>query len=227
MVSAKPMNEDEQVIYQISREYLKKKALSSLEEILDFVAHRLKSNQNFNRNSILRVIKSLIKRNLIMPGSKLAREDILTVPQRVEILDYITAMPGTNMKEIMEFNEIGSSHAVWHLTYLEKFQFVRSVKFGNQKAYFKADFQEKYDEIFFYLRNTKVKKIIKLLKEKKSVTPTKISDQLNIHYNTIKKYLHTLKKFNLLKEIDEGYKKEYLINQDMFETVQNVIDNLK
>lgn len=219
--------EDELMVYDLVREYLKKKALSSLEEILDFITHRLKSNKNFNRNKILVALKSLIKQNLIMPGSKLVKDDILTVPKRVEILDHITAMPGTNIKEIMEFNEIGSSHAVWHIKYLEKFEFIRSVKYGNQKAYFKADFDEKYDEIFFYLRNTKVKKIIKLLKEQKSETPTNISDKLNIHYNTVKKYLYILQKFNLLNEIDEKQKKEYLLNQDMFNVIQEVIDNLK
>jgi predicted transcriptional regulator len=219
--------EDELTVYDLVREYLKKKALSSLEEILDFIAHRLKSNKNINRTRILIALKSLMKQNLIMPGSKLVKDDILTIPKRVEILDHITAMPGTNIKEIMEYNEIGSSHAVWHLKYLKKFEFIRSVKFGNQKAYFKAEFEEKYDEIFFYLRNTKVKKIIKLLKEQKSVNPTEISNQLNIHYNTIKKYLHILKKFNLLQEIDEEHKKEYLLNQDMFKVIQEVIDKLK
>jgi len=217
----------ELVVYELVREYLQKKALSSLEEIIDFISHRLRANKDINRNSILRALKSLIKQNLIMPGSKLVRDDILNVPKRVEILDYITAMPGTNKKEIMDSLEIGSSHAVWHLKNLQKFEFIRTAEFGNQTAYFKADFEEKYDEIFFYLRNTKVKKIIKLLKEQKSVTPTEMSDTLNIHYNTIKKYLHILKKFNLLKEVDEEYKKEYLLNQDMFDVVQKVIDNLK
>jgi len=219
--------EDERIVYDLVREYLKKKSLSSLDEILDFISHRLKSKKDFNRNKILQVLRSLIKQHLLMPGSKLVKEDILTVPKRVEILDYITAMPGTNMKEIMEYNEIGSNHAVWHLTYLEKFGFIRSVKYGTQKAYFKVDFDEKYDEIFFYLRNSKVKKIIRLLKEQSSQNPTEISNQLNIHYNTVKKYLHILQKFNLLIEIDEEYKKEYLLNQDMFNVVQNVIDHLK
>ena len=219
--------EDELIVYDLVREFLKKKPLSSLDEILDFIAHRLKANKDFNRNKILQVLKSLMKQNLIMPGSKLVKDDILTVPKRVEILDYITAMPGTNISEIMEYNQIGSSHAVWHLKYLEKFSFIRTVSYGNQKAYFKADFDENYDEIFFYLRNTKVKQIIKLLKEINSSNPTEISDKLNIHYNTIKKYLHILQKFNLLIEIDEENKKEYLLNQDMFKVVQTVIDKLK
>ncbi len=219
--------EDELIVYDLVREFLKKKSLSSLDEILDFISHRLKSNKNFNRNKILQVLKSLMKQNLIMPGSKLVKDDILMVPKRVEVLDYITAMPGTNISEVMEYNEIGSSHAVWHLKYLEKFGFIRTVSYGNQKAYFKADFDEKYDEIFFYLRNTKVKQIIKLLKETSSSNPTEISDKLNIHYNTVQKYLNILKKFNLLIEIDEKYKKDYLINQDMFKVIQNVIDRLK
>ena len=34
-------------------------------------------------------------------------------------------------------------------------------------------------------------------------------------------------KFNLLQEIDEEHKKEYLLNPDMFKVIQSVIDKLK
>ena len=75
--------EDEVIVYDLVREYLKKKALSSLEEIIDFLNHRLKSNKEFNRNKALMVLKSLIKKKLILPGSKLVIDDILAVPKRV------------------------------------------------------------------------------------------------------------------------------------------------
>jgi len=221
------LTDEEDLVFEFVKDYLKKKPLFSIEEISDFIANRLKKNKEFNRNKILLLLKTFMRKKLILPGSKLVKADILNVPKRVEILDLITAMPGTTAQEIMEFNQIGSNHAVWHLKYLEKFDFIRSKKIRNQKAYFKAEFEEKYDEIFFYLRNTKVKKIIKLLKEQTSVNPTEISKKLNIHYNTIKKYLHILMKFNLLQEIDEEHKKEYLLNQDMFKVIQDVIDHLK
>ena len=63
--------------------------------------------------------------------------------------------------------------------------------------------------------------------QKESITPTQISSSLNIHYNTIKKYLNILMKFNLLKETDEEHKKEYFLNEDTFKVIQNVIENLK
>lgn len=220
-------HEEEKRIYELAKEYLKKKPLFHLDEIIDFMVNRLNSNDNFNRRKINKLIKALIKKKRLVPGSKLVRDDILEVQKRVEILDFITAMPGTYIKEIMDYNEVGANQAIWHLKYLEKFGFIRSKKFGNQKAYFKANFREEYDEIFFYLRNSKVKKIINLLKETEAINPTEISDRLSIHYNTIRKYLNILKKFNLLVEIDEKHKKEYLLNQDMLDVIQKVIENLK
>jgi predicted transcriptional regulator len=220
--------EDEIVVYDLVKEYLQKKPLFQLEEIINFINYRLKSNVNFNKNKITLVIKVLIKKKLILPGTKLVRDDILEVAKRVEIYDYITAMPGANLTEIKDYHEIGSNHVIWHLKWLEKFEFIRSTRFRNQKVYFNSNFDIKYDEVFFYLRNTKVKKIIKLLREQSSsINATNISDTLNIHYTTVKKYMNVLQKFNLLMEIDEEHKKEYLLNPDMLAVIQNVIDNLK
>lgn len=220
--------EDEIVIYDLVKEYLQKKPLFNLEEIISFLNYRLKSNMNFNKNKITLVIKALIKKKLILPGTKLSRDDILEVAKRVEIYDYITAMPGANLTEIKEYHEIGSNHVIWHLKWLEKFEFIRSVRLRNQKAYFNSKFDTKYDEIFFYLRNAKVKKIIKLLrKQSSSMNATNISDNLSIHYTTVKKYMNILQKFNLLMEVDEEHKRKYLLNPDMFAVIQNVIDNLK
>ena len=101
-MSITELAEEEIIVYELVREYLKKKALSSLEEIIDFLVQRLKSNKNFNRNKILIILKAIMKKRLILPGSKLVKEDILEIPKRVEILDHITAMPGTGIKEIMD-----------------------------------------------------------------------------------------------------------------------------
>jgi len=157
-MSSKGLTDEEDLIFGFVRDYLKKKPLFSLEELSDFIAHRLRKSKDFNRNKILLMLKTFLKKKLMLPGSKLVKDDILTIPKRVEILDFIGASPGTTKKEIMDSNQIGSNHAVWHLKYLEKFEFIRTTKFGNQKAYFKADFDNTIDEIFFYLRKTKVKK---------------------------------------------------------------------
>lgn len=220
--------EDEIVVYDLVKEYLQKKSLFNLEEIINFLNYRLKSNVNFNKNKITLIIKALIKKKLILPGTKLVKDDILEVTKRVEIYDYITAMPGANLTEIKVYHEMGTNHVIWHLKWLEKFEFIRSTRLRNQKVFFNSNFDSKYYEIFFYLRNAKVKKIIKLLREQSSaINATNISDKLKIHYTTVKKYMNILQKFNLLMEIDEEHKKEYLLNPEMFEVIQNVIDNLR
>ena len=58
--------EDEVIIYDLVREYLKKKPLFQFEEIVQFINYRLKSNDKFNRNKIELILKALMKKKLIL-----------------------------------------------------------------------------------------------------------------------------------------------------------------
>ena len=61
----------EKVVLGIMREYLSKKPFFSINDIVAFVNNRTKRYTNINRNRIESIIKSLIKKRVIIPGSKL------------------------------------------------------------------------------------------------------------------------------------------------------------
>ena len=205
-------------IYDLIKEYLKKKSYFIIEEIVDFISYRIKNNPNINRNTIVFVLKELIKKKKIIPGIKLLKENILENKKREEVFDFIKKTPGVNVNEIKKELNLGSNHSSWHLTCLDKFEFIRAVKYGNQKAFFDFELDSSKDEVFFYFRKDKIKQIILLLESADSpLRPTAIAERLNTNFNTAKKYLEILVKLNILSMVNGNEKKSYILNRENYE----------
>ncbi|MEJ2296589.1 MAG: hypothetical protein P8Y23_17720, partial [Candidatus Lokiarchaeota archaeon] len=191
-------NDAEHIVFELIKEYLIKKPFFSIEDIVIFINNRVKLNPNINRNSIEKIIKKLIKKRVLVPGTKLMKNNIIEHPVRNEILNLIRQTP-SNINEIMNAINIGSNQALWHLSCLEKFQFVRSKKIDNQRVFFESDLNPEFDELYFYLKQDIVKEIINfMVGEKKEFKITDIVNGLNKNYNTTKKYLKILQNLKLI-----------------------------
>ncbi|MBA7679418.1 hypothetical protein ES703_87710 [subsurface metagenome] len=168
------------IVCDLIKEYLKKKPFFSIEDIVVFINNRVKSNPYLNKNSIELIIKNLIKKRILIPGTKLMKNNIIEQPIRNEIYNYIKKNP-SNINQIMRAINIGSNQALWHLSCLEKFRFTRSKKIDNQKIIFEYDSNPEYDMLFFYLKQDIVQEIIDfMIKENKTLKRTEISTGLNI-----------------------------------------------
>lgn len=206
----------ESVVLQIVKEFLEKKPFFSIEDIVVFVNNRVKRNPNLNKNSIEIIIKSLIKKRIIIPGTKLMRNNIIENPKRNEIFNFIKKNPN-NINQIMKALNLGSNHALWHLSCLEKFQFVRSKKINNQRVFFRFDSNPKFDELYYYLRIQIVQKIIIFMKnEKKTLKITEIATGVKKNHNTVKKYLDILIDLKLINIEKEKNRIEYKLDQDNY-----------
>jgi len=187
------------IVCNLIKEYLKKKPFFSIEDIVVFINNRVRTNPNLNKNSIEIIIKNLIKRRILIPGTKLMKNNIIEHPIRNEIYNYIRKNP-SNVNNIMKAINIGSNQALWHLSCLEKFRFTRSKKINNQRIIFEYDSDSDLDELYYYLRQDIVRDIINLLKkEGNSFKITEIVSILKRNYNTVKKYLEILKNMKLIK----------------------------
>ena len=206
----------EYVVLGIVREYLSKKPFFSISDIVEFVNNRAKKNPNINRNSIEIIIKSLIKKRVIIPGNKLMKKDIIENPTRNEIFKYIGQNSGKNINEIMKKHKLGSNLALWHLSALEKFQFIRSKKISNRCVFYKFDSDPKFDELYYYMGNDIVQSIIKFMKNERPLKITEIADGLKKNHNTIKKYLEALTKLKLVEVEKEKSRNLYKINQEKY-----------
>lgn len=209
-------NNTEKIVLGIVREYLSKKPFFSIKDILEFVNNRVKHNPDINKNRIELIIKSLIKNRVIIPGAKLMKKDIIDNPTRNEIYKYIQQNPGRNINEIMKAHNLGSNLALWHLSALEKFQFIRSKKIRNRCVFFKFDSEPKYDQLYYYLANDIVKSIITLMKNERLLKITEIADSLKKNHNTIKKYLEALTNLKLVEVEKENSRKLYKLNKESY-----------
>jgi len=209
-------NTVENIVLGIVREYLSKKPFFSIKDIVEFINNRVRHNPDINKNRIELIIKSLIKKRVIIPGTKLMKSDITQNITRNEIYKYIMQNPGKNINEIMKTHNLGSNLALWHLSMLEKFQFVRSKKIRNRCVFFKFDSDPKFDQLYYYMANDIVQSIIKLMENERPLKITEIADSLKKNHNTIKKYLETLTDLKLVEIEKEKSRNLYKINKEKY-----------
>ena len=213
----------ESAVLEIVKEFLKKKTFFSIEDIVVFVNNRVRRNPNLNKNSIEIIIKSFIKKRIIIPGTKLMKNNIIENPKRNEIFNFIKKNP-SNINQIMKTLNLGSNQALWHLSCLEKFQFVRSKKITNRRIFFRFDSNPNFDELNYYLRVKIVQKIILFMKnEKKALKITEIATGMKKNHNTIKKYLDVLIGLKLINTEKEKNRIGYKLDQENYKKARKVI----
>ncbi|GAH58749.1 unnamed protein product [marine sediment metagenome] len=195
----KSLEDLESVVFNLVKEYLTKKTFFSINDIIEYINNRVRLNPNINRNKIELIVKSLIKKRVIIPGTRLMKNNIIENPTRNEIFNHINHKP-SNINEIMRALKIGSNQALWHLSCLEKFCFVRSTKLNNQRIFFNFDSNPNFDKLHYYLNKDLVQAIINFMKEENKVFKiTEIADGLKKNHSTVKKYLDILKNLKLIK----------------------------
>ena len=209
-------NNAENVVLEIVREYLSKKPFFSMKNIVEYINNRVRHNPDINKNRIELIIKSLIKRRVIIPGTKLMRSDIIENPTRNEIYEYIKQNPAKNINEVMKAHNLGSNLALWHLSALEKFQFIRSKKIRNQCIFFQFDSDPKFDELLYYMTNDIVQSIITFMQNETLLKITEIADGLKKNHNTIKKYLEALIDLKLVEIEKEKSRDLYKLNKERY-----------
>lgn len=190
----------EELVYQIIQEYLNKNRYLQLNEVIPFIKAKLaKKKININETGIISILSSLVKRNIIVEGSKLLQEDILKVRKRRRIYEYILENPGVFYYDIVKTLNISSHVVRWHLNMLVLFNFVNKIKIENHDIYFDVSISQKKAEAIYYISNDKCRKIIEYLKiNDHGITKTQLSKDLSMHLNTISKYLEGLENIRLL-----------------------------
>jgi len=219
-------NKVKSIVLELVKEYLEKKPFFSIEDIVVFINNRVKSNPFINKAKIEITIKNLIKKRIIIPGTKLMKNNIIEHPLRNEIFNYIKKNP-SNINEIMNALNIGSNQALWHLSCLEKFRFVRSKKINNRRIVFKYDSNPELDELYYYLNLAIIQEIINFMKkEDKALKITEIATSLKKNHNIIKKYLYILKKLKLIKIEKEKKRITFKLDTEKYSKVKKTIQGV-
>ena len=209
----------EKIVLTVVQEYLNKNRFFNMKKILPFIHTRFKmASININLRGIEEILKSLVKKKLIVEGSKLYKEDILNNSKRREIYEIIKENPGTYFNKIVGNLNFSNHVVVWHLNMLLKFKFIKAEQIENHEVYFEFNFNLKNSKLKYFTSKEKSKRIIEYLKVNDiGISKTKISTDLKIHINTTSKYLEFLEKLNVIIKKNLSKKILYFLNEEFFE----------
>jgi len=198
--------EEEKIILTIVHEYLNKNRQFTFEEILPYINSRIRlSTTNISNEGVRKILKSLTNKKLIVEGSKLIKSEILNNDKRKEIYDFIVKNPGTYFNKILRELNFSNHIVVWHLSMLLKFDFISKKILENHEIYFDTTTELEDLSSTYFTTKEKSQKIIKFLKKNSlGITKTNLSQELNMHMNTLAKYLNLLENYNVIvkKKID-------------------------
>jgi len=219
---------EEQMVLELVQEYIKEHQHFNADAIIPFISSRFaKNSTNISVQGIRSILQSLVKKNLIIDGSKLTREAVLLNENRKKIYDYILDNPGVYFFKIVKKLKLNISVVGWHVNILLKFNYIKKRKINNQEIYYSVSGKDKLIETVHFLRKEKSKKIINyLMVDNDGVTKTRFSRELKMHSNTINNYVDKLEKYGVLMKKKLSNKTIYFLNEEIwYEKYSPIINN--
>ncbi|MFW9819401.1 MAG: hypothetical protein ACFFE5_07305 [Candidatus Thorarchaeota archaeon] len=207
----------ERVVLDIVEDYLSKNRQFDIDDIVPYISYYLRRTQNhLNYEGIKSVLKSLVKKNVLIEGSKLTHDDVLNNDKRKKIYNHILKNPGIYFTKIV--NDLGFSNhvVVWHQNILIKFNFIKKRIFEKHEIFFGSNVDVQKAKFGFYTSLNKSQKIIHFLQENNTgITKTRLSKALNIHLNTISKYLLILEGLKIILKEKIDNKNLFFLNEEL------------
>ena len=213
---------NEQAVLEVINEYLDKNRYFSINEILPFLTSRFaRSGVNLNINGIRTILRSLVEKSILVEGSKLTKDDILSNFNRKKIYNYICKNPGIHFNKIVSSLNLNIPVVEWHLNMLIKFMYIDKEKIDNLDTYFNINVKPEDRMIFFLISNENYRKIIDYIGEnQEGCSKHQISEQLNMHSTTVNKYTARLLEYGIIT-------KKSLPNKTLFFLKQMYYDKFR
>ncbi len=215
----------EREIYELLKIYIDYYQNLNLGEIVPFCNQKME--KDLKRDTLEKTISSVIEKRYILEDKELIRSDILENEMRKELYQFIQKHPGSYNRLIRDKLDLHSNEFEWHTSMLEKFGFIKKVRLNKRQWGFfinKSYMEHEYD--LFLLQKKKVQKIIDFVQNEEQTGVSQISNQLGMHYSTVKKYLDKLEErelvFRVKKHGTRGY--NYHINIDLLMKLRKIIN---
>ncbi|MFX1365398.1 MAG: hypothetical protein ACFFCE_11715 [Promethearchaeota archaeon] len=216
------VTKEEMKVFNLVQEFVNQNKVFTKEKVISYINSRFKINGNLNNNGINTTIDLLLKKNLILEGSKLTRKTVLSNTNRELVYSYIKKNPGIYANKLSKKLKLSPFVIKWHLSILLKFDLIRKQKINKNVSYFESSLSKENDKLFQIISKEKGLSIIRFLrKNKQGYNKSQIAKSLHMHYNTVTKYLNEIDKLNLLikKRVNNT---EYLyLNKSIYNSIKN------
>ncbi len=210
----KDTKEAEVVVFNFVREYLSNNRIFETNKAIAFINSRLsKSDINLNGYGIDAIITNLIKKNMIIEGSKYTRDDVLKNSNRMSIYTTILENPGIHFMRIVGALGMSIFLVKWHLDMLLKFNYIKRTQVGHCEIYFDSALSAQKASVLHFLSREKTIKIMNYLRENSNGCPKyRLSKEIKMHPNTITKYIQKLEEIGCISKRKVSNKTLYFVN---------------
>ncbi len=199
---------------QVAEEIIGNNKVLSAEYLYKLAKRRLKAP----RKELMGIIQWLLKKRILLEGSKLTRQLVLSNQFRSAIYEFIKGHLGVNFCLIKQ--EVGPSttgsvrspgQLIWHLQMLIKYEFVKRIKYKNYSIFTPADIEPEMGVLVFLLRDEINRKIVELLLEHNSIKRAEVFKEVNEGRELIYYRINSLIDSELLSNVD-AEEKEIQLN---------------
>jgi len=213
---------EESQVLALVEEFLNQNRVCYKPDLVSFIKNNNFQIENgLNNNGIEHLLDSLEAKHIIVEGSKITRNTILSNLNRSRIYKEIKNNPGTYLSKLSKNLGFSIFLTNWHANILLRFKMIRKQEFNKQFAYFDSELSPENDHILQIISRAKCSEIIDfLILNSNGCTKSQIVKTLRMHHTTVNKYLEILvdKKLANLRILDN--KKSYCLNAE-------ILDNLK
>ncbi|MFX0070067.1 MAG: hypothetical protein ACFFAO_03165 [Candidatus Hermodarchaeota archaeon] len=217
--------EKEGLIFELIQEYLAKKRTFNAKEIMPYLNNRIsKSKTNLNEKGIKLILQNLIEKNIIIEGSRITKKDVLSNVNRRKIFEFIKENPGTYLNKIVKKLNYNINLVSWHVKTLLKFECINTSKIENHEVYYITEINPNLVRKIHFISKEKCKIIIEYFKKHRKIKrKSDLYNNLDMHHNTIKKYLELLEEFNIIIKTNGKGEPLYTFNEETYQKLQSYL----
>ncbi len=207
---------EESQVLALVEEFLNQNRVCYKPDLVSFIKNRnFQEDNGLNHNGIKHILDSLTTKHMIVEGSKITRNTILSNLNRSSIYEEIESNPGMYLNKLSKDLGLSIFLTNWHLNILLRFNMIRKQEFNNQIAYFDSELPSENDYILQIISRAKCSELIEHLKlNSKGCTKSQIAKNLRMHHTTVNKYLEILVDSQLVNLRTFDKKNLYCLNNE-------------
>ncbi len=165
-------------------------------------------------------IYNLLLKKYIVIGSKLTKERTLLNEKRYKMYNYILENPGCHLSELKRFIGLKGQLAKWHLTILERFDYIFSAKYLKYLTFFPKDFKKNLINPYLALKDPNASKIISTLWKNPVLSIDELKSQIPFELATLKHHLTKLLDADVIFSHLINEIAYYILNQEILHPLQ-------